>query len=1272
MIHNKTRFKINILSRTAISSLAIAAMLVGPTGLSTAWAQGVGEAPAQTIDQAVDKGEGVTAYHAVQGYQLDTPDSSLSGARRVFIGRKRMGDKSVVMIDQGAGVQLSGINDDLVVMPYERSGRERDGYGFDWNDKTILGQSAFTAAFNALMTPRIRANRNRPRNATWTSTFDLSELSLGRVQGEDVTIRFTREFTQYDGKPYVLIGYEVPAFTYADQTGMPMVHWASGFVITDPAFSVLYYYGAKNMGTRAPMTSVAEPMSARVYTYATDETGNRLLDISGFSKAQALIDKAVEGGTDYAAASRAATPQPFLDNGFFSVARMIDMAGSAIGENSGNQAPQASNTAWQDTGTGATYVTQAKNTWNVIRNLAGYAGDEEYARQAEKLADITDDSFSLFDKYGASDYVKALGAQGQETFTELVEWVGREGNSIDDVYDWVDDIAKQSFRSDDKARTLSRLLGQNSEEISSTLKTLGVNSLEGIGKVLGPIAWAASGYTVYQAVDPSKGASGDRYVQTGQGSLVGGSSTNLVYQIGERVILDVGAGLFLDLATGDLIGFTVDGAAIVTKSFADVGRASAYYGNSLNDLQLSEATRLEILGNNYGRQKPSVDANLPGLLEADSNRTGQSWQWAVRNAETSSGTSAFERLRSQVPFDFEVVEIQDFDTLLSPILSTAGSSSTFPYVPTWSSTDQALSQEAIDKLNEYNFKMALMRFLQGRNPSIVEKPPGTTEIVDPPVEDGPGETTTPGDPEPDDPGPTGTVTGGTAPRDDGTGPTGSVTAGTTPAPRPPKPTPTPTPPPPTGSRTAETRFGETTITSARDSRILAEPRKGWYNNLAYDRDGNFLGYIALYPVRNAPPKPQPEPEEDQEAIDPDALGGTETGGIVLSGEPEDPAYDDPLSGDPLGGGSATGDIFTAGGDYGDVADILKEVVEDTYTDEEIQRALELFDKLEKEDLAAERRARGFSGTPLGEEYPNQVDYGDGSYPNQIQIDWRLWDPNANYPNPYSPNWKKWDPNANYPGQVKIDWKTWKPNGDYPNQAPNTFFQTKYDPDSFQKFVDQNAFKYANMSGFFPPNMAAYEDFITLYGLDYLDRLAQRAGYPNIWAALGDIDFLVWQSQDPRFIDAAMSFTCNVSWGVNYDCIGKNAQERAQLDLGQLLAESRGLFSDSGLSDVTINSRSLSYFLRDFGLEDGDIVDISVTQFGRTIFNGRTNLTNAGSTTNVNVFPGTASIEITAVNEGDVSPNTAEINIQNVIEGDSEQTFSLREGEVGTLKVSVQP
>jgi hypothetical protein len=221
-------------------------------------------------------------------------------------------------------------------------------------------------------------------------------------------------------------------------------------------------------------------------------------------------------------------------------------------------------------------------------------------------------------------------------------------------------------------------------------------------------------------------------------------------------------------------------------------------------------------------------------------------------------------------------------------------------------------------------------------------------------------------------------------------------------------------------------------------------------------------------------------------------------------------------------------------------------------------------------------------------------------------------------------------------------------------------------DNWLGFANVMSFKYQNMSGIVETDLSKYKEFIALNGLRKLERLALQAGYPNLASALNDWEYLTDRAADQGFRQWANRAPVCYMACVNIQ--GLWTQKLSQLALGDLLQDSRDIFSTAGLSDISISGFLFSYLLRDFGLEDGDIVDVVVQQFGRNIFQTQLSLLNAGTSFQVELQPGVASVVITAVNEGQFSPNTAEVRFDNVAGGESVQSYSLRTGETATLRV----
>ena len=226
---------------------------------------------------------------------------------------------------------------------------------------------------------------------------------------------------------------------------------------------------------------------------------------------------------------------------------------------------------------------------------------------------------------------------------------------------------------------------------------------------------------------------------------------------------------------------------------------------------------------------------------------------------------------------------------------------------------------------------------------------------------------------------------------------------------------------------------------------------------------------------------------------------------------------------------------------------------------------------------------------------------------------------------------------------------------------------------FGDFIENNMFDFGGLtgkglSGVIATDLSPYAEWLLEQDINRLNALARAAGYPNLAAALADSRNLIAKARDTGFRQWAWSP------GVGTGAIGLWASEaqhelaRAQVLLGDLLNDSRFIDSTAGLSDLAISGTTLTAIFRDFGLEDGDIIDITITQLGQTLFRQRLSLTNAGTAIQSNLRQGVGRVEIFAVNEGFASPNTAEITIDNVVDGDPVQQYQLRTGEIAILRV----
>lgn len=224
-------------------------------------------------------------------------------------------------------------------------------------------------------------------------------------------------------------------------------------------------------------------------------------------------------------------------------------------------------------------------------------------------------------------------------------------------------------------------------------------------------------------------------------------------------------------------------------------------------------------------------------------------------------------------------------------------------------------------------------------------------------------------------------------------------------------------------------------------------------------------------------------------------------------------------------------------------------------------------------------------------------------------------------------------------------------------------------DDTDDFFRNNAFDYSSMVGIVETDLSRWGEWLASQDIRRLERLARLAGYPNLASALADAENIIRLADDDGYRRWALQPpSCSGLAGCGPSYLERWAMKQSIVALGDILADSRDIFSSGGFSDIGISGLNLKYLLRDHSLEDGDIVQVKISQFGRTIYQGQVNLTNLGEGFNLGLGRGVASLEIFAVNEGYSPPNTAQIRVDDVVRGSGTQTYSLRTGETATLRI----
>ena len=366
-----------------------------------------------------------------------------------------------------------------------------------------------------------------------------------------------------------------------------------------------------------------------------------------------------------------------------------------------------------------------------------------------------------------------------------------------------------------------------------------------------------------------------------------------------------------------------------------------------------------------------------------------------------------------------------------------------------------------------------------------------------------------------------------------------------------------------------------------------------------------------------------------------------------------PSADDIRYPGSTGGGGGDGNTGAGGDSTGAEGAAAGVATEDVTTRVDENGSIEYvdLDEYQSEYLEAQRE----EAERREEERRERIENGTLTI-DPVEFDPPVWEPPVWDPPVWAPpEWKL--PEYDDPGISIIDFTEFSGNEDY-NEINGT--------DWFGPAANL-AYLYQGLSGTVATDLAPWAEWLATQNLRELTRIALTAGYPNLASALADAKNLMRQANDAGYRQwAGRAPVCYMA------CAGLLGQwhiKASQLALGDILNDSREIFSTVGLSDISMSGFTLRYILRDFGLEDGDDINIVISQFGRSIFETDLSLLNAGTDFEINLRPGVASIVITALDEGDISPNTAEISLQNVVEGEAVQTYSLLEGETATLRVN---
>lgn len=1096
----------------------------------------------------------------------------VSYMHNAVIERVRDGAESYARIDYGDGAIVVTDAYGFSASPIINTSDDEASFHYDYRDQQLKGINASGSYFNTYVRPHLNKSPKLGADAQWSANLSMAALGFDALKDMPFSITLERDYFEHDGRQFVAVKYQVPAFEYEVADGRMAIHWADGLLVANPSFGEIYLTVSAHNSTLAQASGGTRPYTFNRALIAVDANGAPLIDPAAMAPVKASYEQLFITSVE--------DTQPFIrteytpDRTPLSLSSLIDIFALSLGENSANKSGEIIGETHFGTNGQiyGSYVDVALDGVNQIRKQI----------KNRKLILTADKSFAISDRLSKGmTQIEAL-ANRSVTVRQSME-NGRK--LIDANQTLLKSLTTEYLNLVDNADDVDTIFGPKAKSLADRIKSLtnstqsAIQQMDKLGKEMTTLAKMAE--KSQQLINAVKDIKAVQIVSSGASKLAKGVDEFLK------------KGAVKNVTNGLSFLFNTDKAI---KNSYNLGNfdATKVGGNPTADLELS------LDYSNYGDLTSDLGWALFSIAtDAASVKKGPTSGWGGKSllqAKLAYGTLVFA---SNVATDYyklslwgDVVEQQNKQAQQEYLL---------------------LLKKQI-KQNKEQFGL-----LQATNTGLYQKFPSDLSPKQ--------------------------VLGKYFERQ------------------------------PDGTYVQIKTY---------------DPYEGGYNvkdDIRVDPDTGlptpgFWEYLKKSPAGRAI-------LVRDFGIDPDAPVGTPPGTNWRGeGEGDDVASNDPPTTgggdnypkydpekDPNKNKGKDDETTPPGGPYGNPAA------------EAAAEAMRVIDEMIADLTSA------FEAAAEDEETEEQSDLLAAFFDGELPLSPWYSPPGTTSPlvlsTLYTSKFDVVPVNFDMPKWVPPTWKPPKwvpPTFDGPDGSQITLRPFGGD-DSWPQGSDWLAFDYfglddperkkkgtaGGLSGIVQTDLGPWEEWLETQDRRKLERLAVQAGYPNLAAALANARQLIRWADDPGFRKWAMTQpACGgyVGCGPPGALQGLWTQKRSQLALGDILADSRDLFSTAGLSDIGISGTTLSYFLSDFGIEDGDIVDVEVTQFTRTVFSQRVNLTNAGQRFDIGLNPGVATVNIEAVNEGALSPNTAAINIFNISQGDDNQDYSLRTGERAVLRVAV--
>ena len=160
--------------------------------------------------------------------QIFDGQRDFSQSQKAAIARVRKGEVSHTLLNFGDSAVVIEDMNGLAASHFDNvSGIEAE-FIYNYETKTLSGKNQTSDFFNKHIRKYLQKGPELGSDAQWNKMISLDDMNIKNIQGGSFELKLKRDYFTFEERDYVLLHYQIPAFTYKSIEGQDVIHWGEG------------------------------------------------------------------------------------------------------------------------------------------------------------------------------------------------------------------------------------------------------------------------------------------------------------------------------------------------------------------------------------------------------------------------------------------------------------------------------------------------------------------------------------------------------------------------------------------------------------------------------------------------------------------------------------------------------------------------------------------------------------------------------------------------------------------------------------------------------------------------------------------------------------------------------------------------------------------------------------------------------------------------------------------------------------------------------------